>query len=240
MKNKIFNRLKQEYARLGLDDNFLMGLAESLANSGFVTEENLEGVVANQKAYLETMQKSIDKRVQGAVEKAKKSAEDEQSAKIADLQKQLDEAKQQQTPPPPDKDDEVPKWYKRIQEEEAKRNKGYQDEIDALKKANAAAEREKAEAAAATAAAERARNIEEKAKAKGIPDYIIKRGFGTLPADADDAAIDTYLSEYAQELKTNLLPSKGSMPQGSGQKADKAETDAMVAKLFPDVKKEEK
>ena len=82
--------------------------------------------------------------------------------------------------------------------------------------------------------------VQEKAKAKGIPDYIIKRGFGSLPADADDAAIDVYLSEYAQELKTNLLPGKNSLPQGNGEKADKAETDAMVAKLFPSPKKEEK
>lgn len=240
MKNKIFNRLKQEYARLGLDDNFLLGLAESLANSGFVTDENLEGVVANQKAYLESVQKSIDKRVQGAVDKAKKSVEDEQSAKIADLQKQLDEAKKQKPTPPPDKNDEVPEWYKRIQEAEAKRNKAYQDEIDALKQAKADAEKEKAASAAAAAAAEREKKIGDMAKAKGIPEYIIKRGFGTLPADADDATIDTYLSEYAQELKTNLLPGKGSLPQGNETPAEKAETDAMVDKLFPNFKKGEK
>lgn len=239
MKDKIFKRLKQEYAHLGLDDTFLLGLAESLATSGFVTDENIEGVVSAQKAYLESMQKSNDKRVQEAVDKAKKAAQDEQSAKIADLEKQLEEAKKQQTPPPP-YDKEIPEWYKAKEKEREANEKAYQQQIDELKKAKEEADRQKTEAEAARVAAQRLEAINNKAKEKGIPDYIIKRGFGSLPADADDAAIDTYLSEYAQELKTNLLPGKGSIPQGNGEKADKAETDAMVAKLFPGSKKEEK
>ena len=43
MKDKIFNALKQEYARLGLGDNILLGLAEMLAGTSLVTEENLQG-----------------------------------------------------------------------------------------------------------------------------------------------------------------------------------------------------
>lgn len=238
MKDKIFKRLKQEYAHLGLDDTFLLGLAESLANSGFVTDENIEGVVSAQKAYLESMQKSNDKRVQTAVDKAKKEAEDAQSAKIADLEKQLAEARKQTSPLP--SDDEIPNWYKAKEKEREEKEKAYQKEIADLKKAKEDADKEKSEAEAARVEAQRLETINNKAKEKGIPDYIIKRGFGSLPADADDAAIDAYLSEYAQELKTNLLPGKGSIPQGKGEKADKAETDAMVAKLFPSAKKEEK
>lgn len=237
MKNKIFNRLKQEYARLGLDDNFLLGLAESLANSGFVTDENIEGVVSAQKAYLESMQKSNDKRVQDAVDKAKKAAEDAQSAKIADLEKQLAEARERQTPPP--SGDQVPDWYKAKEKEREEKEKAYQQQIDDLKKAKEDADKAKAEAEAARVAAQRLESINKKAKEKGIPDYITKRGFGSLPADADDTAIDTYLSEYAQELKTNLLPGKNSIPQVNGEKADKAETDAFVDKLFPNSKKKE-
>lgn len=238
MKDKIFKRLKQEYAHLGLDDTFLLGLAESLANSGFVTDENIEGVVSAQKAYLESMQKSNDKRVQEAVDKAKKAAQEEQSAKIADLEKQLEEAKSKQTPPPPvDKD--IPEWYKAKEKEREEKEAAYQNQIDELKKAKEEADRQKSEAEAARVAAQRLESINNKAKEKGIPDYIIKRGFGSLPADADDAAIDTYLSEYAQELKTNLLPGKNSIPQSNGDKADKAETDAMVGKLFPNSKKKE-
>lgn len=37
MKDKIFNALKQEYARLGLGDNILLGLAEILVGSFLVT-----------------------------------------------------------------------------------------------------------------------------------------------------------------------------------------------------------
>ncbi len=236
MKDKIFKRLKQEYAHLGLDDNFLLGLAESLANSGFVTDENLEGVVTAQKAYLEAMQKSNDKRVQDAVDKAKKKAEEENATKIADLEKQLQEAKGK-VPPPPAEDKEIPEWYKAKEKERAEKEAAYQKQIDELKKAKEDADKAAADAAATRAAQERTERINAKAKEKGIPDWIIKRGFGSLPADADDAAIDTYLSEYAQELKTNFLPGKNSLPQSDGKKADKAETDAMVAKLFPNSKK---
>lgn len=133
MKDKIFKRLKQEYAHLGLDDTFLLGLAESLANSGFVTDENIEGVVSAQKAYLESMQKSNDKRVQEAVDKAKKAAQEEQSAKIADLEKQLEEAKSKQTPPPP-VDNNIPEWYKAKEKEREEKEAAYQNQIDELKK----------------------------------------------------------------------------------------------------------
>ena len=64
MKDKILNALKQEYAHLGLGDGILSGLAEMLAGTKLVTDENLQGIVAGQKAYLEDLQKSNDKRVQ--------------------------------------------------------------------------------------------------------------------------------------------------------------------------------
>ena len=52
MKDKILNALKQEYAHLGLGDGILSGLAEMLAGTSLVTEENIKGIVAGQKAYL--------------------------------------------------------------------------------------------------------------------------------------------------------------------------------------------
>ena len=57
MKDKILNALKQEYAHLGLGDGILSGLAEMLAGTKLVTDENLQGIVAGQKAYLEDLQK---------------------------------------------------------------------------------------------------------------------------------------------------------------------------------------
>ena len=59
----MFERLCEEYSGLGFDEAFLRGLAASLASSDFVTDRNLEQVVADQKPYLERVQQSIDKRV---------------------------------------------------------------------------------------------------------------------------------------------------------------------------------
>ena len=94
MKNQLFSKLKQAYASLGLGDDFLQAQADSLAAMGFVTDENIESVVQSQKAFLESVQKTNDKRVTDAVKKANDTA----AAKAAELQKQLDELKK--TPPP--------------------------------------------------------------------------------------------------------------------------------------------
>lgn len=63
IKQRLFERLWEEYSALGFDEAFLRGLAVSLASSDFVTDRNLEQVVADQKPYLERVQQSIDKRV---------------------------------------------------------------------------------------------------------------------------------------------------------------------------------
>lgn len=63
IKQRLFERLWEEYSALGFDEAFLHGLAASLASSGFVTAGNLEQVVADQKPYLERVRQSIDKRV---------------------------------------------------------------------------------------------------------------------------------------------------------------------------------
>jgi hypothetical protein len=93
MKNQLFSKLKQAYASLGLGDDFLQAQADSLAAMGLVTEENIESVVLSQKAFLESVQKTNDKRVTDAVKKANDTA----AARAAELQKQLDELKK--TPP---------------------------------------------------------------------------------------------------------------------------------------------
>ncbi|MGM9810967.1 MAG: hypothetical protein ACI30J_08910 [Paludibacteraceae bacterium] len=75
MVNKIFQALKQEYPQLGLGDEILQARAEALAATGLVTDENLTAVVASQKANLEALQKSNDKRVADALAKSKKDAD---------------------------------------------------------------------------------------------------------------------------------------------------------------------
>lgn len=77
MKDKIFNSLKQNYSNLGLSDEILKGQAEALANTGFVTDENLQAVVDGQKTFLSSLQSGIDERVTDAVNKAKGEKKEE-------------------------------------------------------------------------------------------------------------------------------------------------------------------
>ena len=89
MKDKIFNSLKQNYSNLGLSDEILKGQAEALANTGFVTDENLQAVVDGQKTFLSSLQSGIDK-VKG--EKKEESAGGgEQKKNEPDLQKMIEE-----------------------------------------------------------------------------------------------------------------------------------------------------
>lgn len=61
IEQRLFERLCQEYSALGFDEAFLRGLSAALAGSDFVTEGNLEQVVADQKPYLEHVKKSTDR-----------------------------------------------------------------------------------------------------------------------------------------------------------------------------------
>lgn len=98
MKDKIFNSLKQNYSNLGLSDEILQGQAEALANTGFVTDDNLQTVIDGQKAFLASLQSGIDKRVTDAVNKAKGERKErhagggEHDKTEPDLQKMIEEA----------------------------------------------------------------------------------------------------------------------------------------------------
>lgn len=97
MKEKIFESLKREYSNLGLADEILQGHAESLAATGFVTDENLNVVVSSQKTFLSSLQSGIDKRVTDAVNKAREKKEEsvkggEQDKNATDIQKMISDA----------------------------------------------------------------------------------------------------------------------------------------------------
>ncbi len=97
MKEKIFESLKREYSNLGLGDDILQGHAESLAATGFVTDENLNAVISSQKTFLSSLQSGMDKRVTDAINKAKEKKEDpanggEQKKNATDIQKLIDNA----------------------------------------------------------------------------------------------------------------------------------------------------
>ncbi len=59
MKEKIFQLLKQEYKSLGLGDEVLQAHAEMLDKMGLVTDDNIETVVASQKDFLESLQRTM-------------------------------------------------------------------------------------------------------------------------------------------------------------------------------------
>lgn len=94
MKQKIFEALKQEYSSLGLGDNVLSAQAETLANLGFVNDENLDAVVKAQATGLKAVQAANDKRVADALAKENaKVAKDKDAAtqQQTELQKKIDE-----------------------------------------------------------------------------------------------------------------------------------------------------
>ena len=68
---------------------------------------------------------------------------------------------------------------------------------------------------------------------------MIAHGFADITPDADDAKIDEILSRYASEIQTNFLPGKNSQPQFDGKQATKADTDGIVARLFPGAQKKQ-
>lgn len=98
MKDKIFNLLKQTYSSFGLSDDILQGQAEALANTGLVTDDNLQAVIDGQKPFLSSLQSGIDKRVTDAVNKAKAEKKEgaaaggEQTKTEPGLQKLIEEA----------------------------------------------------------------------------------------------------------------------------------------------------
>jgi chromosome segregation ATPase len=150
MKNKIFAKLKQEYSSLGLGDEILQAHAESLADSGFVTDENIDTVVSGQKSYLSALQRLNDSRVSKALEKQRKDIDDE-----AKKQREEAEAKAEKE--------------RKEREEKAKAEAEKKQREDEEK---AAAEKRKKEEEA-QAEAERKRQ-EELAKNQEIPEWFKK------------------------------------------------------------------
>ena len=61
MKDKILERLKQEFTNLGLSDELLNEEADMLASSGIVNDDNLETIVKGQENRLKKYQSSFDK-----------------------------------------------------------------------------------------------------------------------------------------------------------------------------------
>jgi hypothetical protein len=175
MKAKIFTKLKQEYASLGLGDEILQGRAESLAKTGLVTDENIDYIVSVQKAELEQLQRLNDTRVNNALEKQRQKFEEEAKKKEADAKAEADR--------------------KAAEESEAKRKAD--EEAEAKKKADEEAEaKAKAEAEAKKAAEEEEARLAEMAKKNELPEEFLNTYKENLrKAEENSKALKTMLEQ---------------------------------------------
>lgn len=204
MKEKIFQQLKQKYANLGLAEDVLQSVAESLNATGIVTDENLETVIAGQGVMLKSYQSSLDKvRTEGA--NYKRELEDLKS-------------KGGGTKPNP-KETEEPDWFKKYREEQ-------EEKIKSLTTAHEAAQAEKART-------ERKNLILSKAKNLKISPERIDEGFA-ITDDMDETAIDTYLAKVKKNEVAKGLEEGSSAFRLSGQEENSKEAAKEWASQLPD------
>lgn len=168
MKEKIFQKLKQEFSHLGLGDVILQAHAESLSAIGLVTDENIDTVISAQKGFLENLQKTSDKRVTDAVSKAKADAKKELETEEA-RKKAEEETKKLEEQAKREKEKDMPEWYKaekaateKTIQELLNTNKTLLEGLDSIRKENDTFKAEKT-------VAERSNLIVSKAKELGIP-----------------------------------------------------------------------
>lgn len=139
MKAKIFSKLKQAYAELGLAEEILQGRAESLAKTGLVTDENIDFVVSVQKQELSDLQKLNDRRVQTALDKQKAKFEEDARKKAEEAEKIAREAKEkaeaENAAKEAQKAKEAEEDKKKAQEEAADKDRAAKeaDELEALR-----------------------------------------------------------------------------------------------------------
>lgn len=222
MRDRIFQTLKQEYAHLGLGNDILLAQADTLAGLGIVTDENIATVIASVKPFLEKVQKENDKRVSDASAKARAAVRKELEDETLKKEKEAKDQEQNKN--------EVPDWYKQQSAEWDKKiaelSKGSKELSESLSAMKAENDRLKAE----KADADRKNLITSKAKELGIPQYRIDEGFVIAP-DADEAAISSYLTSVANNIKSQQLPGNKNVFPQSDTKPEKAEVDSIAKSL---------
>lgn len=182
MKEKIYNQLKQEYARLGLSDELLQSVAASLEATGLVTDENLATVVKGQENMLKSYQSNFDKlRTEGAGYKKE----------LEELKAKGGQGGGQQKQPK----DELLELFNKYKEENDKK-------LNALIEENTKFKAEKARG-------ERNALILSKAKELKISKSRIDEGFA-IPDDMDEAGIATYLSKVKKNEVAKGLEDRSS------------------------------
>lgn len=206
MKEKIYNQLKQEYARLGLSDELLQSVAASLEATGLVTDENLATVVKGQENMLKSYQSNFDKL----------------RTESTGYKKELEELKarggqgggQQKQPK-----DELLELFNKYKEENDKK-------LNALIEENTKFKAEKAKG-------ERNAMILAKAKELKISKSRIEEGFA-IPDDMDEAGIATYLSKVKKNEVAKGLEDRSSAFSLSTSEDQGKELAKEWAKSLPD------
>ena len=225
MRDKIFQKLKQEYSHLGLGKEVLQAQADALAATGIVTDENIDIIVSSQKAFLESVQKANDQRATDAQRKAKEDALKEYEAQKEKERKAAeDEAKRKEL------EKQMPDWYVKEKQASDDMLKKLAESNELLRKGLEAMQSENSAFKAEKAAAERKNLILSKAKELGIPEYRIKEGF-SIADDADESAITSYLTEVSNNIKAFALPSNREAFPMSGPELKKEELDSIAKSL---------
>lgn len=202
MREEIFQKLKQAYSPLGLGDALLQARAEMLNELGFVTAENVDEVVAKQKASLEAIQRANDSRVTEAIKK-----HDEDLKKKAKAQ----ELEALKNTPAPAISDELKAYLDAQRQAYEKNLKELTATVTSLREDSQRASAEKAKA-------ERMAKILNKAKELGIPQSRIDEGF-VIADDADDYAIGSYLGTVKKNIDAQKLPSNNRWQLGDAEPA---------------------
>lgn len=247
MRDKIFQKLKQEYSHLGLGKEVLQAQADALAASGVVTDENIDIIVSSQASFLESIQKANDQRATDAQRKAREEAMKEYEAKAEAEKKKAEEAakraeeeakkKAEEEAMRKEQEKQMPDWYIKEREANAQRlaesnellkklaesNDLLKQGFDAIKKENDAFKLEKA-------TADRKNLILAKAKELGIPEYRINEGF-SIADDAKEEEIVDYLTTVSNNIKAFSLPSNKEVFPMSGAELKKEEIDSIAKSL---------
>ena len=206
MKEKIYNQLTQEYARLGLSDELLQSVAASLEATGLVTDENLATVVKGQENMLKSYQSNFDKlRTEGAGYKKE----------LEELKARGGQGGGQQKQPK----DELLELFNKYKEENDKK-------LNALIEENTKFKAEKAKG-------ERNAMILAKAKELKISKSRIEEGFA-IPDDMDEAGIATYLSKVKKNEVAKGLEDRSSAFSLSTSEDQGKELAKEWAKSLPD------
>lgn len=225
MRDKIFQKLKQEYSHLGLGKEVLQAQADALAATGIVTDENIDIIVSSQKAFLESIQKANDQRATDAQRKAREDALKEYEAQKEDERKKAeDEAKRKEL------EKQMPDWYVKEKQASDDMLKKLAESNELLRKGLEAMQKENDAFKVEKAAAERKSLILSKAKELGIPEYRIKEGF-SIADDADESAITSYLTEVSNNIKAFSLPSNKEAFPMSGPELKKEDLDSVAKSL---------